>query len=211
MPKQLSKYKFRKIATESLLNGIRLHFDSILLYENGSYPTALQISIIAIEEIAKAKSVEHYYYTSIIHEGFPDEEFEQMWLKGLYFHPKKQYSFLAREIFDFSPKFVEFVKEGKLELQKQRATYVGLGRKSKGIDVNSRISIPNKLKKSEAKKIISLLNNTLLDICKRKIYQEHFFDIEEMDKVLDNDLLDRLRKWKHKSGLKLTKLGNSMS
>ena len=205
MPEQLTKYKFKRIATESLKNGIRLHFDSILLFNNKSFPTSLQISIIAIEEIAKAKWVEHYYYSSITNEGFPDKDFEQKWLQLLYLHPKKQYAFLARELFEYSPKFVDFVQKGQLELQKQKATYVGL-EKTKGIiDVNSRISIPEKVKDSDAKKIISLLNDVLIEICENKIFQEFYFGIEEMDKVIDKKLLNRLRKWKYKSGIKSRK------
>jgi AbiV family abortive infection protein len=205
MPEQLTKYKFKRIATESLINGIRLHFDSILLFNNKSYPTSLQISIISIEEIAKAKWVEHYYYSSITNNGFPDKDFEQKWLKLLYFHPKKQYEFLARELFEYSPKFVDFVQKGQLELQKQKATYVGLEKTKGNIDVNSRISIPEKVKESDAKKIISLLNDVLIEICENKIFQEYYFGIEEMDKVIDEKLLDRLKKWKYRSGIKLRK------
>jgi AbiV family abortive infection protein len=205
MPEQLSKYKFRKIATESLINGLRLHFDSILLFKNKSYPTSLQISIIAIEEIAKAKWVEHYYYSSITNDGFPGKEFEQEWLMLLYFHPEKQYAFLARDLFEYSPKFVEFVQKGQLELQKQKATYVGLEKKERKADVNSRISIPNRVKESDAKRIISLLNDVLLEICENKIFQECYFGIEEMDNVFNESLLERLKKWKFKSGLKSRK------
>ena len=205
MPEQLTKYKFKRIATESLINGIRLHFDSILLFNNKSYPTSLQISIIAIEEIAKAKWIEHYYYSSITNDGFPDKDFEQKWLKLLYFHPKKQYEFLARELFEYSPKFVDFVQKGQLELQKQKATYVGLEKTKGNIDVNSRISIPEKVKESDAKKIISLLNDVLIEICENKIFQEYYFGIEEMDKVIDEKLLDRLKKWKYRSGIKSRK------
>lgn len=205
MPEQLSKYKFRKIATESLLNGLRLHFDSILLFNNESYPTSLQISIVALEEIAKAKWVEHYYYSSITNGGFPEIDFEQQWLKLLYFHPKKQYAFLACEYFEYSPKFVEFVQKGQLELLKQRATYVGLNKTKSSIDINSRISIPERIKESDAKKIISLLNDILMEICEMKIFQEVYFGIEEMDEVIDENLLARLKKWKYKSGLKSRK------
>lgn len=35
---QLSKYKFKKLAKESLENVLRLHFDSIILFNNESYP-----------------------------------------------------------------------------------------------------------------------------------------------------------------------------
>jgi AbiV family abortive infection protein len=202
LPEKLSKYKFKRLATEALRNAIRLHFDSILLFKNKSYPTALQIGIIAIEEIAKADWVGHYYYSSITNIGFPDREFEQEFLLMLYSHPKKQYSFLARELFSFSPKFVEFVKKGRFELLKQKATYVGLERIKGEINVNSRISIPYKIKESEAKKIISLLNYTLVEICDLKLKQDSFFDIEEMDKVLDEKLLLELKKWKFKTTIK---------
>ncbi len=178
MQEKLSKYKFKRLATEALHNAIRLHFDSILLFENKSYPTALQIGIIAIEEIAKAEWIAHYYYSSITNTGFPDREFEQIWLSMLYSHSKKQYSFLARELFEFSPKFVEFVKKGQLELLKQKATYVGLERIKGEVNVNSQISIPNKIKESEAKKIISLLNHSLVEICDLKIKTDFSFDIE---------------------------------
>jgi len=208
MKEQLSKYKFKKFATEALLNGLRLHFDSVLLFKNNSFPTALQISIIAIEEIAKAKWVEHYYDSSITNDGFPSKKFEQKWLKLLYYHPKKQYEFLARELFEFSPKFVEFVKTGQLELQKQKATYVGLEKKKGNVDINSRISIPNKVKKSDAKKIISLLNDVLIEICEIKILHESYFGIEEMDNIINNELLEKLKIWNFKSGIKSRKWFN---
>lgn len=121
------------------------------------------------------------------------------------FTKKKQYAFLAREPFEYSPKFIDFVQKGQLELQKQKATYVGL-EKTKGIiDVNSRISIPEKVKDSDAKKIISLLNDVLIEICENKIFQESYFGIEEMNNIIDKKLLNRLRKWKYKSGIKSRK------
>jgi len=202
MRKQLSKYKFKKLAIESLKNGLRLHFDSILLYKNKSYPTALQIAIIAIEEIAKAKQIEHYYYSSITNDGFPDEDFEQKWLRLLYIHTEKQFSFIAREIFEYSPQFVEFVKQGKLELQKHKSTYVGLEKYKSKIDINSRISIPNREKANEAKRIISLLNDVLIEICELRIVQEHYFDIKEMDDIINVELLTKLEMWSPKTKLK---------
>ncbi len=50
----ISKYKLNKIAAESLRNSIRLHFDSILLYENGSYPSAFQLSVWTLEVVLKS-------------------------------------------------------------------------------------------------------------------------------------------------------------
>lgn len=68
----ISKYKLNKIATEALRNAIRLHFDAILLYENGSFPSALQLSILSLEELSKADWVNHYIWTSETNEGYPD-------------------------------------------------------------------------------------------------------------------------------------------
>ena len=64
MREQLSIYKFKKIATESFKNGLRLHFDSILLYNNKSFPSAFQLSVLALEEFSKSYWVEHYCTSS---------------------------------------------------------------------------------------------------------------------------------------------------
>lgn len=202
MKKQLSKYKFKKLAIESFVNGLRLHFDSILLYKNKAYPTALQIAIIAIEEIAKAKWIEHYYYSSITNNGFPEEDFEQKWLNLLFIHREKQYAFIAREIFDYSPEFSEFVKQGELEKLKQKATYVGLERIKNKINVNSQISIPCKIKSSDARRIISLVNDVLIEACQLKILQDHYFDIKEMNDLMNPELLAKLKTWKYRTKLK---------
>ena len=138
----ISKYKLNKIATESLRNTIRLHFDSVLLYGNGSYPSALQLSVLAMEEFSKANWVNHYIWSSETNDGYPDAEFEQEWLKLLYLHPKKQWKFVAREKDDYSPKFISLIQGRKLEEKKQNAIYVGLTRSKGKIDTDSRISTP---------------------------------------------------------------------
>jgi AbiV family abortive infection protein len=202
---QLTSYKFRRIATEALANGLRLHFDSILLYKNHSYPTSLQISIIALEEIAKAEWIEHYYFSSITNNGFPDKNFEQKWLRLLYLHPRKQIAFINRNPFEFSPKFVNIVMEGKLDQLKQKATYVGLEKKKNKVNVNSRISTPKKISSKESKKLISLLNDSMIEVCEMKLFQECHYGIEEMDSLLSQALLDKLHSWKFKSGIKSIK------
>ena len=110
----LSKYKFKRLAIESLKNAIRLHLDSISLFELGSYPSAFQLSVLALEEFSKAKWLEHYIYSSETNVGYPDKEFEQDWLKLLYSHPEKQWAFIARDLTDFSPKFSESIEDRKL-------------------------------------------------------------------------------------------------
>ncbi len=203
MVKKLSKYKFKRIATESFKNGLRLHFDSILLYENKSFPSSFQLSVIAMEELAKSYWVEHYYWSSEVNNYWPDEDFEQKWLKLLYLHPEKQKAFFGwRQYFDYSPKFVKFVEKKQLELKKQKATYVGLDRNKGKIDVNSRISVPMRIKNKDAKQMISMINDLLIESCENKLLQGFCSDIEEKDELLNKGLLIRLKKWKYKSGIK---------
>lgn len=163
----ISKYKLHKIATESLRNTLRLHFDSVLLYENGSYPSAFQLSALALEEFSKANWVDHYIWSCETNQGYPDAESEQEWLKLLYLHPKKQWNFVAREIDNYSPKFISLIQNRELEEKKQNSIYVGPSRMKGRIDTNSRISTPWKIKQKDAKQFISIINDELLRICQK--------------------------------------------
>ncbi|TVL16970.1 hypothetical protein AYI92_14275 [Shewanella xiamenensis] len=199
----ISKYKLNKIATESLRNTIRLHLDSVLLYENGSYPSALQLSVLALEEFSKANLVDHYIWSSETNEGYPDAEFEQEWLKLLYLHPKKQWSFVARETDDYSPKFISLIQSRKLEEKKQNAIYVGLSRSKGKIDTDSRVSTPWEIKQKDAKQFISIINDELLRICARIEEDEFYFEGgKDMGEVFDYEIYKKLLKWPHKSGIK---------
>ncbi|WP_339672347.1 AbiV family abortive infection protein [Dasania marina] len=199
----ISKYKFNKIATESLKNTIRLHFDSILLYENGSYPSALHLSVLALEEFSKANWIDHYIWSSETNGGYPDSGFEQEWLKLLYLHPKKQWNFVAREISDYSPKFISLVQSGKLEEKKQNAIYVGLVRSKGKVDTDSRISTPYRIKQKDAKQFISIINDELLRICARIEEDEFYYEGGKgMDNAFDYEIYKKLLKWPHKSGIK---------
>ena len=203
MREQLSKYKFEKLATESFRNALRLHFDSILLFNSQSYPSAFQLSVLALEEFSKSYWIEHYYYSSITNSGFPDKNFEQEWLNLLYFHPEKQKAFFGWGISrDYGDKFIKSVENGELELKKQKATYVGLNKNRKKVDVNSRISTPNQIKEGDAKQMISLLNDYLKDTCDMKSFYEYHFMIDEKDDLLTKELYTELNKWKYKSGLR---------
>ena len=203
MREQLSTFKFKRLATESFKNGLRLHFDSILLFENKSYPSAFQLSVLALEELSKSYWIEHYYYSSITNGGFPDKEFEQKWLNLLYFHPRKQKAFFGWGVSrDYFPKFIESVENGELELKKQKATYVGLSKIRKLVDVNSRISLPTQIKEKDSKQMISLLNDYLKDMCDMKSFCEVHSEILEKDELLSTELYDRLSKWPFRSGIR---------
>jgi AbiV family abortive infection protein len=203
MREQISTYKLRKLATESFKNGLRLHFDSILLFENESFPSAFQLSVLALEEFSKSYWVEQYYYSSITNDGFPDKDFEQKWLNLLYFHTKKQRAFFGWGVSkDYSSKFIKSIEKGELELRKHKATYVGLSKQNKEVDVNSRISLPTRVKNKDAKQMISLLNDYLKDMCDMKEFYDVHCDITNKDELLNEELKNKLEKWLYKSGLR---------
>lgn len=213
--KGLSKYKFKKIAEESLCNALRLHEDSILLYNNESFPSAFQLSVLALEEFAKAKWIDYYYYSAITNNGFPKQgdaeyeeyvKFEQRWLELLYLHPKKQFAFIAREIFDYAPSFVSKVEEKRLEIQKQKAIYVGLERSKGKINTLSRVSIPTKkIKLANAKQMISLLNHEFLEVYDLVTKNDGYWGVWEMDGIINENDYPILFTWPYKTSLKSRK------
>jgi len=203
MKQGLSIYKFEKLSVRSILNAIRLHLDSILLFNNQSYPSSFQLSVIALEEIAKSNWLDHYVFTSRTNNGFPDVAFEQEWLQLLFIHSKKQFAFINQEFQELSPKFYEFVASNNLELKKQKATYVGLERNRGKVNINSRISIPTQIKMIDAKQIISLNNDVLLAICKNNIDSGHYYGPYHKYQILNQDISDLLNiEWTSKSGLR---------
>ncbi len=198
----LSQYKFKHIAKESLRNSLRLHSDAILLYLNKSYPSAFQLAVLALEELAKSKWTSHYYYSSITSKGFADAEFEQKWLALLYSHTEKQFAFVGRELFDYSTKLVKFIQSNQLEQKKQQSIYVGLECTKKTINVNSRISTPERIMKMDAKQLISLINGEYLDIFEKLLMTDEYFGIKEVDGVLNLDEHQFIFSWPHKTKLK---------
>lgn len=200
--KGLSAYKYKRLAEEALKNSIRLHADSILLYKAGSFPSSFHLAVLALEEFAKAKWIDHVYYSAITNEGFGDPAFEQEWLWLLYSHTEKQHAFVAREVFDFSPRLVRFIKSKKLEQKKQQAIYVGLEKVGKLIDTAGRISKPARIKEVDAKQIISLVNQELVDVFGLIEQNETYFGIEALNELLYPTLRHFLFAWPHRSGLK---------
>lgn len=188
-----------ELGKESLLNALRLHRDAILLFEANSFPSAFQLSVLSLEEFAKAKWIEHYYYSSITNCGFEEAGFEQQWLKLLYIHLEKQYAFVARDMFEYPPSLVEFIKNGGLERRKQQAAYVGLDRDRKTVFVKDRISLPSSIKKKEAKRMISWINAEFVLIHKKLTFYEQYFGIKEMDEVMLSPSASVIFEWPYKS------------
>ena len=58
--------KFDRLAGICFENSLRLHFDSIKLFKSHSYASSLALSILAMEELAKAHLVENLVWHAIV-------------------------------------------------------------------------------------------------------------------------------------------------
>tara|TARA_R100001369_G_scaffold51978_1_gene78794 strand:+ start:2325 stop:2972 length:648 start_codon:yes stop_codon:yes gene_type:complete len=203
MSKSRRRKKFEKFSTGAMKNAIRIHMDSILLFDNESYPSSYHLSVLALEEIAKSDWIDHYVETTTTNHGLPepDGKDEQEWIKLLYIHRRKHFAFINQQFHFLSRDFYDFADSAKLELKKQKAIYVGLERSKKGIDTKSKISKPiSQIKLNDAKKIISLNNQVLMNQCIRNIQNGFYYGPEEKYEILNQDLLIELEeKWKFKS------------
>lgn len=198
----LSPYKYQKLAIESLRNALRLLKDSMSLYEIKSYPSAFQLAVLSMEEYAKARWIDHIYYSSLTNTGLPSEEDEQFLLKAMYSHTEKHFAFLGREYYEFSPNLLKAASDRQLEHKKQTATYVSLSRTKKKIDVNSRITTPESIKQADAKQLISLVAKEIKDVHKLIETNDGYFGIELLDEVITSHESIFVFTWRHRSGLK---------
>jgi AbiV family abortive infection protein len=204
--KNISYYKLEKMAYLSLKNAIRLHFDSMFLFKKKSFSSALHISILALEEIGKARSLDDYWWSSKVNYGRLPIHEEEKYLKLLYSHKWKQGAAVKWDSMNYSPKFISLIDEKKLEQKKQKSIYVGLPLKNGDIKYTDKIQSPFTIKSSEPKKIISLNNDIFLEMCNLNLAQEGYFDIEILDQLIGRKLQSKLKKdWIYKSGIKSNK------
>ena len=196
--------KFEKFSTEALNNSLRLHFDSILLFNNNSFASAFHLSVLALEEIAKSDAIDHYIETTTTNHGLPnpDGDEEQKWIKFLYIHTKKHFAFINQQFHFLDKTFYDFAESSKLELKKQKSIYVGLERNRNKINTKSKISSPNQIKEQDAKKIISMNNQVLANQCIRNINNGFYYGPREKYELMNKELLNKLMKeWTYSSRL----------
>ena len=184
--------KVDKMAGLSFENGLRLHFDSILLFESKSYPSAYFLSVLAIDEIGKAFLIEDFLWHSLC-DGRMGKEREEKFLELTYFHTSKQSSF-ARVFFPLSTnEFFESLYKGELEILKQNSVYVGLARNNKKIDPKSRINNPLKINQMKAQKQITNVNDCLLVFTLGVMKQVYGVDSSCIENLLNKGLLSKLK------------------
>ena len=85
---RINRPKFDRMALLSMQNGIRLHGDSILLFENDRFPSAYALSILAMEEVGKSFLLQEIVFQDDGQEY--DAKQMQELLKLLYHHRVKQ-------------------------------------------------------------------------------------------------------------------------
>ena len=81
--------KLKKAAVLTFQNCLRLHFDSILLFSSGSFPSGFSLSILALEEFGKYVMLEDFIWHSET-DGRLDPKGEQEALQYIYQHSIKQ-------------------------------------------------------------------------------------------------------------------------
>ena len=148
----ISLYKVDKMAGLSFENGLTLHFDSILLFKNKSYPSAYFLSVPAIEEIGKAFLIEDFLWHSLC-DGRMEKQWEEKSLELMYSHTAKQSSFAySFESPIATRRFFKSLYKGELEILKQNSVYVGLARDKRKVNLKSRINNPLKIDQMKAQK-----------------------------------------------------------
>jgi len=199
--------KVDKMAGLSFENGLRLHFDSILLFKNKCYPSAYFLSVLAIEEIGKAFLIMDFLFHSRV-DGRMGKEWEEKFLEPIYFHTIKQSSFAYN--FDApipTNKFFKSLYKGELEILKQNSVYVGLSRNKRKINLKSRINNPLKINQIKVQKQITNVNDCLLDFTLGFIKQVYIVDSACIENLLNRRLLSKLEcNWSLISGKTKTRL-----
>ena len=188
----ISLVKIDKMSGLSFENGLRLHFDSILLFRNQSYPSAYFLSVLAVEEIGKAFLLEDFLWHSIV-DGRMEQESEARFLDRVFSHRFKQSSFARHLEVMGRSSFFRSLYGGELETLKQRSVYVGLPRHRKSIDLKGRINNPLKVGQVKAQKQITDVNDCLLDFTLGVIKQVYIVDSPSVEDSLNERLLSQLR------------------
>ena len=192
--------KFDRLAGNSFENALRLHFDSIHLFRIKSYASALALSILAMEEIAKSHLIEDLVWHARI-DGTPLDLSWNSTQKMLHSHRIKQMVFANRR---FIPKwdkkkgkfseneFWKLAESKQLDTLKQNALYVGLIDKDK-LRTNNPLSVSIKT----PQKYISVVNDYLIDLVVGVLHDTYRIDSESICGAITKPLLRRLiRVWK---------------
>jgi AbiV family abortive infection protein len=186
--------KISKVAGLAFKNALRLHFDSILLFEHESYPSAYFLSILALEELGKYTLLDDFVWHSRV-DGRRVGELKDM--DRILRHQLKQKIF-AWDAQDFIPKrILDDFYSGRLEILKQNAVYVGLERRQRKTNLKGKVISPYNVGKKKAKRQITIVNDFLRNLTLGAMKEVYSMDTESVELMLNDDLLRALTEgWK---------------
>jgi len=188
----ISLEELSNMAILAFQNALRLHFDSILLYENDSYSSSVVLSILSMEEFGKYCSLSSYvFYTDVNHTR--DLVFEEKYLKHLYNHPFKQRQIFGRDGFIVSTDLYNRAKHRFYEDLKHRALYVGYERDKGNLLFDKGINNPFLITKEIAKDQICFQNKLLINLVEERLEGIIEMDEEDVNEILNNELLQKLK------------------
>jgi len=188
--------KFDKLAGIAFKNCLRLHFDSITLFNNLSYPSAYFFSVLSVEEYGKVINILDliYFYST---DSLNEEEAEKLFESTL-FHAYKQKKYASHHKEILPKEYLEKVYSGELEIEKQNAIYVGFPKRKKKLDFDGKIINPLRMGRTKAGKQITYFNDCLLRLVLGNIKGAYIFESDSFSKQLNRELYSSLiSKWKY--------------
>ena len=196
----VNKYKLAKMEVLAFKNGLRLHRDAISLFNLRSYPSVYFLSILALEEFGKAEALSHFlFYWS--ESPFTEQELQD-WFLELYKHPFKHHAFFRGRLPMASIKRLKnsLIKVDQLEILKQNSVYVGLPKNKRVVNLKGKINLPSRIKQSQAKEQITVVNDYLLEQAIGNINQFLSVDNWVISRMLNRKFLQKFEKnWPYKS------------
>lgn len=188
--KLISEKKFSRLQYITFKNVLRLLFDSNILFQRKSYPSAFALAILAQEELGKVFIVDDIIYHDNLREL--DKESLSWYIKDFHYHSTKQWRAISFR-YEHSKRGLKLhrrIFNKEIESMKQSALYVGLTNK----DVKGKITSPLNITKNKTIKQIHFITEVIVHIIKWKIGQTSFFDGLYIDNLLNRKLLIKLQK-----------------
>lgn len=189
----LSQENIEYMASLAFINGLRIHNDSIVLFNNKSYSTSYFLSVLAIEELGKVQLLDDLYYHNNIDDYETSLDEEKRFLKQIYNHRTKQSYFLQNTVsFNNHNEVYKEIEIGAMEILKQNSLYVGLHKLDKKIVFSKNIINPSKHNKNKTRDLITLVNDQLIIDCYMVTHEFGGYDIESINIHLNSKLLKEL-------------------
>ena len=127
-----------------------------------------------------------------------DRASQEMWIESIFSHQDKQGVFAYEFMLELPKPFMKFIREKRIETEKQNSIYVGLARKGRKIDFEGRLKAPFNVDEKKARKQITLLNDILLVRILGIIKGVFSIESEEVEDLMTRDLfMELISNWKY--------------